>query len=902
MNDENDPLRRLIDRHVPWANQTSDLFSEQAFGTQAPASKGWKLHVSASALSAVEVLRVVLNILLNAGVRFKVVKSLALLNLLNSGQFGISQIGKFVTVYPSDDLQAVSLAAQLHEATRGFRGPRIPTDRPLTPGSLVHYRYGAMYPQRESGDITEEAVAPYDMVDEGGRLTQDVRASFYNPPQLISDPFEAAGLFVPKPHREQFIRGRYLICDALSSGLQGGVFRAIDIGSHPARFCVLKETWHDVGIDGSADLWSENEAKILRHHADNPLLPRLFERFVLDGDRYNVIEYYEGVTLDRVVQDRQLASAGMDPTELVEVGLETAAILGSLHDSGLIFRDFKPQNILRTRDGSYRLIDFGISYDTHDSCSQVVVGGTPAFCSPEQVAGDQPTPEDDVFSWGAVLHLLACGTISISQLTNDRPLALSTMKRKSVALLRPDFPKPIAAVIDRATSWEPNRRYPTMGEASSALRGASNSLPFWSETHAPNSSRDSRPRVDDAALVPMSQDELSLKACGVGDELLAAAIESGGGLCWKTMHEMDRQGQLSPDLYSGAAGIGLFLAELARSTGKSQYAAGARGAARWLCGPTWARGRAQHGLHCGEPGIAFFLVRIAEILDEPGYITAAELRMARLKGVSPLTSDLTHGAAGTILSLLRLHAVTNESVFLKEACHLGDQLIGTAIADHGTQGGGCYWEMASNEGIATKPYLGLLHGTAGVGLALAQLGGATGREKYMAMGKDAAKLLLRLARSQPSSVGTSLHWSRELGDIGDSLQAHCHGAGGIGQFFLRLNQLAPEGEYLRAAAGAADTISQHLDSEEVLGLCHGLSGSGQMLLDCFRALGDPYWRTRALFAAQRLDVLRTKQQPEASKETHDVAISPDLMLGSAGVGSLFLRLSQAKTAGDLILG
>src|SRR5205085_1801285 len=83
------------------------------------------------------------------------------------------------------------------------------------------------------------------------------------------------------------------------------------------------------------------------------------------------------------------------------------------------------------------------------------------------------------------------------------------------------------------------------------------------------------------------------------------------------------------DLYNGTAGVGLFLAGLAAATGVAQYGDAVRGAARWLTNPPWDRGRAAPGLHCGEAGVGLLFVRLASLLDEPGCLTAAELRARR---------------------------------------------------------------------------------------------------------------------------------------------------------------------------------------------------------------------------------------------------------------------------------
>ena len=87
--------------------------------------------MSAAVVSAKEVIRCAVPILAAEGVTFKIAGSLPMLAELNSGALGMSQIGKFITVYPEGDDQAVRLAGCLDAATRGMRGPQIPSDRAL---------------------------------------------------------------------------------------------------------------------------------------------------------------------------------------------------------------------------------------------------------------------------------------------------------------------------------------------------------------------------------------------------------------------------------------------------------------------------------------------------------------------------------------------------------------------------------------------------------------------------------------------------------------------------------------------------------------------------------------------------------------------------------------------------
>ncbi len=875
-------------------------------------AQGWKLHVSATPSSAVPVLDAALEVLLDEGARFKLVNSIDLLTMLNAGHFGLSQIGKYITVYPSDSAQAVRLATALDKVTSGCRGPRVPTDRPLRPDSLIHYRYGAMHREPEADIESEAAFAGYDLLDSAGRLTNDFRLHYYLPPPAgITDPFEIAGAYVPRPARSLLLDGRYLVVNGLSQGLRGGVFRAIDLGATPARFCLLKEAWHDVSVDQygrDARDWLVNEEQILVRYEGSPLLPRFYGSFDLDNNHYIAIEYIEGTTLAEVLSDSHSTDDGLSIAEILAVGRETAEALAQLHELGLVFRDFSPANVIATPDGGYRLIDFGNTFDLRKDGAASIGGGTPPFYPREQFDREPPAHADDIFAWGAVLHYLCCGVASLADAPAE-DYGLRPFARRPVIELCPAFPPLLAAVIDRAVAWERADRFATMREAHLAFAQAIEELAAR-PSRVPAAPHENPPTTDEEPTgSASSRAELTRLAREVGDALCAEAKERGGGLCWATRNELSNRTEYEPDLYSGAAGIGLFLAELSRATGEPSYAEAARGAARWLAGPTWGRGRAQHGLHCGEPGVSYFFLCLAELLDEPGFVTAAELRMRRLQGVPFATADLTHGAAGTILGLIDLHRVTGESVYLAAARTAGDELVRSALSGPGGCPG-CYWDVAPpTPGGFGVPYLGLLHGAAGIGLALAQLARATGVELYLEVAEDAAELLLAQARSERpatfeaiDSDDECLTWPRRLGDDAPGLQAHCHGAGGIAQFFLHLEGLASDPRYRNAGRQAARTVLAQRRHESRSCLCHGLTGTGHLLLDCYQAFGDSQWLELALECGVQLQRFRDPERMGVYRTSREGVASPDLMLGYAGVGSLLIRLANPKTSVEIVLG
>ncbi|HEX6608935.1 MAG TPA: hypothetical protein VF276_18690, partial [Chloroflexia bacterium] len=140
-----------------------DIWTHLAPPGAAPPRQGWKLHLTAGICDAGAVLGRTLPVLLAERVAFKLVASPAHLHVLNGAGYGLAQVGKFLTVYPRDDAQAVRLAAALDAATRGLRGPAIRTDRPLAPGSLVAYRYGSHAPQfayTDTGTVVPAIQAP----------------------------------------------------------------------------------------------------------------------------------------------------------------------------------------------------------------------------------------------------------------------------------------------------------------------------------------------------------------------------------------------------------------------------------------------------------------------------------------------------------------------------------------------------------------------------------------------------------------------------------------------------------------------------------------------------------------------------------------------------------------------
>ena len=112
----------------------------------------------------------------------------------------------------------------------------------------------------------------------------------------------------------------------------------------------------------------------------------------------------------------------------------------------------------------------------------------------------------------------------------------------------------------------------------------------------------------------------------------------------------------------------------------------------------------------------------------------------------------------------------------------------------------------------------------------------------------------------------------------------------------------PSPRHRAIAEAAANAIAAQRAGETRAGICHGVSGTGHLMLDCHRRLGGAHWLALAAECGGYLRRFRIAEQPGVYAMHNKGAVSPDLMLGYAGAGSFLLRFANAATASDLIFG
>lgn len=257
---------------------------------------------------------------------------------------------------------------------------------------------------------------------------------------------------------------RFSIEERLGGGGFGTVYRAWD--ERLRRSVAVKV----VESPGEADRVAREAQAAARLAHRN--IATLYE-LASDGEyAYLVGELIEGDTV------RGLARSGeLSDRSVAEMGAGAAAGLAHAHRAGVVHRDVKPENILVSKAGEVKLVDFGIAriagQETLTASGAVL--GTLAYMAPEQADGLRPGPAADVYSLALTLYEIWTGS---HPLTGDGPAATARAigsPIESLAVVRPDFPDDLAMEIDACLDPDPEAR-PLASELEEVLDRHSRSL------------------------------------------------------------------------------------------------------------------------------------------------------------------------------------------------------------------------------------------------------------------------------------------------------------------------------------------------------------------------------------------------------------------------------------------
>ena len=313
--------------------------------------------------------------------------------------------------------------------------------------------------------------------------------------------------------------GTYEILDSLGAGGMGEVYRARD--TRLGRDVAIKVLPEAVASSPDRLARFEREARTVAG-LNHPNIVTLFSVEDEDGVRFLTMELVEGQSLDRLV-----TPGGLPISRVLDLSLALAGALVAAHERGVIHRDLKPGNVMVTRDGWLKVLDFGLAKvaaieggegpgqgATIGASAQAPIStygqvlGTVPYMAPEQVRGETVDARSDLFAFGAIVYELATGRRPFAGSTPaDVTSAILRDVPAPVVSLRVDLPRDINRIVVRCLEKDPRDRFQTARDVYNELRyivkemglgtaaptpspgtapsGSPVSTPMWQQTPAP---------------------------------------------------------------------------------------------------------------------------------------------------------------------------------------------------------------------------------------------------------------------------------------------------------------------------------------------------------------------------------------------------------------------------------
>ena len=268
--------------------------------------------------------------------------------------------------------------------------------------------------------------------------------------------------------------GNFEIVELLGRGGMGEVWRARD--ARLKREVAIKVLPAGLARDPDRIARFEREARAASA-LNHPNIVSVHDIGCDNGTYWIATELVRGDTLRRMIE------AGPLPVpRAVDIATQVAAGLAAAHAAGLVHRDLKPDNIMVTRDGRVKILDFGLAKQrrtaqdstTTDLTDEGVVLGTAGYMSPEQVRGEAVDHRSDLFSFGVVLYEMLCGKRAFAG--NSSVEVMNAILKEDPAELPASVPPALALIVRRCLEKEPDRRFQSAADLAFALHPSSPSL------------------------------------------------------------------------------------------------------------------------------------------------------------------------------------------------------------------------------------------------------------------------------------------------------------------------------------------------------------------------------------------------------------------------------------------
>jgi serine/threonine-protein kinase len=269
------------------------------------------------------------------------------------------------------------------------------------------------------------------------------------------------------------LNNRYQIDGRIGSGGMAEVYRARDLMLE--RTVAIKLLREDFSVDPAFRERFRQEAKAAAN-LSHPNIVTIHDFGFNEQQIFIVMEYIPGTDLKTILESRGALSVD----EVLPLIIQACAGIGYAHRTGLVHCDVKPHNMIVTPDQRLKVTDFGIARalaSIHSQEVNHVVWGSPQYFSPEQAAGNPPSPASDVYSLGVVLYEMLTGRLPFIA---NSAAELSNMHRTMIPPPPSQFNPLIPPVLEQAClkvlSKEPSSRYRTADQFGRVLISLSRSF------------------------------------------------------------------------------------------------------------------------------------------------------------------------------------------------------------------------------------------------------------------------------------------------------------------------------------------------------------------------------------------------------------------------------------------
>lgn len=264
----------------------------------------------------------------------------------------------------------------------------------------------------------------------------------------------------------QKINDRYQIIRLIGEGGMANVYLAHD--TILDRDVAVKILRGDLAGDEKFVKKFQREA-ISASSLNHPNIVELYDVGEDNGQYFIVMEYVDGKTLKSLVKKR----GALTLPEVIDIMLQLTSAIAHAHDSYIIHRDIKPQNVLILDNGMVKITDFGIAtaLNNHELTETNSVMGSVHYLPPEQANGNGATVKSDIYSLGILMFELLTGKVPFKG-DNAVEIAIKQMKTPipSVRKYDEDIPQSVENVILRSCAKNPKNRYDSAREMHDDLK------------------------------------------------------------------------------------------------------------------------------------------------------------------------------------------------------------------------------------------------------------------------------------------------------------------------------------------------------------------------------------------------------------------------------------------------